>query len=428
MQSAGATLLSASWVCGARASGSRAPKCGQVDLTRVGPPHAPAPESTNLLISPAQWRADLAFMASVLTHKHPDPFRFTDRATFEKAATELSASMDRTNPDQNYVGLDHLANLIGDGHTYLSLPDDPATFPLEFRRFGNDFRVTRARKGFEKALGCRLIAIDQSPAGTAFETLHWLTPIAETPQLRDARAANFMQLGVPLHGLGLTANRDHAAFTLQTDAGQNFVQPVDALFTTADTEDFVSAGPTPLFRQHPKEVFWFDYISDHQTVYCSFRGYTGLKGNARSLFDFIKAHRTDKLIVDLRQNGGGDYKVGLRYLVRPLKRDAALNRRGHLFVLVGVNTFSAAMSNAAHFHNMTNATLAGEPIGERPNSFQEVREVRLPNSRLKLRYSIDYYSFWSGPDNEIVPDKVIPTSWDDFKTGQDPVLDWVLSY
>jgi hypothetical protein len=51
--------------------------------------------------------------------------------------------------------------------------------------------------------------------------------------------------------------------------------------------------------------------------------------------------------IDLRRNGGGDYNLGLQYLIRPLQQDKSINRKGHLFVLVGPNTFSAAMSNAA---------------------------------------------------------------------------------
>jgi hypothetical protein len=84
------------------------------------------------------------------------------------------------------------------------------------------------------------------------------------------------------------------------------------------------------------------------------------------------------------------------------------------------------MSNAAQFRLMTNATLVGEPIGERPNSYQEPREFTLPNSRLVVRYSTRFYQFSDGKDNVIAPDKEITTSWSDYKAGQDPALEWIL--
>ena len=36
------------------------------------------------------------------------------------------------------------------------------------------------------------------------------------------------------------------------------------------------------------------------------------------MFDTLKREHPDKLIIDLRQNGGGDYNEGLKYLVELL--------------------------------------------------------------------------------------------------------------
>jgi hypothetical protein len=105
-----------------------------------------------------------------------------------------------------------------------------------------------------------------------------------------------------------------------------------------------------------------------------------------------------------------------------------INRKGRLFVLVGPSTFSAAMSNAAHFRTRTHALLVGETIGERPNSNQEPNEVQLPNSHLALRYSTKRYTFISNGPNVIVPDIQATPTWSQFKAGDDPALDAVLSY
>jgi C-terminal processing protease CtpA/Prc len=184
----------------------------------------------------------------------------------------------------------------------------------------------------------------------------------------------------------------------------------------------------PRFRQQPGKDFWVVYLPDSHTLYCSFRGYRGLAENASALLREIKERRPEKLAIDLRQNGGGDYKQGLKYLIEPIQSTPEINRRGHLFVLIGVNTFSAAMSNAAQFRERTAAILVGEPIGERPNSYQEAREMRLPNSKLLVRYSTQYYEFTKGGENVIRPDQLIPTDWETYKAGRDPVLEWVLQY
>ena len=144
--------------------------------------------------------------------------------------------------------------------------------------------------------------------------------------------------------------------------------------------------------------------------------------------DILKRERPDKLVIDLRHNNGGDYNVGLKYLIELLRKNNKINQRGHLFVLIGADTFSAAMSNAAQFRAMTNAMLVGQPIGERPNSYQEPRQFRLPNSHLVVRYSTRYYKFVEGRDNVVAPDKEIAPTWEDYKSGHDVVLDWVLAF
>ena len=169
-------------------------------------------------------------------------------------------------------------------------------------------------------------------------------------------------------------------------------------------------------------------MHDTHTVDCNFRGYHQLKGNAAALFREIKQRNANELVIDLRQNGGGDYQQGLNYLVDPIRDPSVLNRKGHLSALIGVNTFSAAMSNATQFRARTEAILVGEPIGETPNSYQEAREMRLPNSQLVVRYWTKYYRFLKTGENIVRPDQEVITSWDDYRAGRDPVLDWALSH
>jgi hypothetical protein len=118
----------------------------------------------------------------------------------------------------------------------------------------------------------------------------------------------------------------------------------------------------------------------------------------------------------------------LKHIIVPIRDLPEINKKGHLFVLIGPYTFSAGMSNAAQFRSETNAILVGEPIGEKPNSYQESREMRLPNSQWVVRYSTKAYKFVSGSENVVKPDKEIDRSWLEFKAGRDPVLEWVLKY
>ena len=175
------------------------------------------------------------------------------------------------------------------------------------------------------------------------------------------------------------------------------------------------------------EQFWTVYWVDQQTLYVNFRGYENLARNTENLFGELDRLRPARLIIDLRDNGGGDYEKGRRLLIEPIKQRPWINTRGRLFVMVGRRTFSAAMVNAVDFDAMTEALLVGEPIGEKPNSYQEVRQFTLPNSGLTVGVSTKWYAFVPGDAaNEVRPDIVSPPRWDDWLSPRDSAVERVL--
>jgi hypothetical protein len=401
---------------------------GPVELHRTGDAKSPV-SAEGLSLSKEQWHQDLEFLARELPKYHADAFHFITRERFEAEVAELNGKLGHLNSDEIYVGMDRIANLIGDGHTYIKVPEDNANFPIDFQRFGDEYRVAATTSGNEKALGMRVIKIQEMPIARAYELLLSLTPSDETQVLRDSRALGFLTTGIFLHGTGIIPDRDVARYTLADDNGKEFTIDVHAVSLGSSKLNWISAfKERPLFRQKPDDNFWYTYLPDSRTVYCSFRGYKDLGKQSKGLFDLIKQQHPDKVVIDMRLNGGGDYNEGLKYLVHPIRDLSEINRKGHLFVLVGPNTFSAAMSNSAHFRYQTNAILVGQQIGEKPNSYQEAREMKLPNSHWTVRYSVKFYKFVETGENVIRPDQEIIPSWDDYRSGRDPVLEWVLNY
>jgi hypothetical protein len=391
---------------------------------------ARSPVSTEgLSLSKEQWRQDLEFLARELPKHHANAFHFISRQRFEAEVAELNDKLDRLNSDEIYVGMDRIANLIGDGHTYIRAPADKAKFPIDFQRFEGEYRLAATTSENENALGTRVIKIQDVPIARVHEVLFSLTPSDETEVLRDSRALAYLTMGTFLHGMGIIPDRTVARYTLADNNGKEFTIDVHAV-GSADTFNWIFAfkDHPPLFRQRPDESFWYTYLPDSRTVYCSFRGYKDLGRHSKGLFELIKQQHPDKLVIDLRLNRGGDYNEGLKHVVHPIRDLSDINRKGHLFVLVGPNTFSAAMSNSAHFRYQTNAILVGQQIGEKPNSYQEAREMKLPNSHWTVQYSVKFYKFVETGENLIRPDQEIIPSWDDYKSGRDPVLEWVLNY
>lgn len=396
---------------------------GPLTLHRTGDAIPPNPQTA---LTAQQWHQDLSFFARQLTKLHPDAFVNTPKPTFDAAVAELDARLDKLNPDEIIVGFDHLANLIGDGHTYVKFPADQANLPLDIERFGPDSRVVMVAPGYQQALGARVLAIQDTPLARAQEVAATITPVAETVGLRDLRVNAFLTIGMILHGLGITPSRDSARYLLADDDGKEFTVGFKALAPGEEPKWIHAASVLPIAEQPVAGSAACTLLQPANTLYCNVRMILNLKEPSRQMFELINREHPDKVVIDLRQNGGGDYNLGLEYLIRPLMKNGTINRKGHLFVLIGPNTFSAAMSNAGQFRKLTNATLVGEPIGERPNSYQEPREFTLPNSHLIVRYSTRFYRFSDGKDNVIAPDKEITTSWSDYKAGHDTALEWIL--
>ena len=340
---------------------------------------------------------------------------------------QADRKIDHLNSDEVYIELDHLANLIGDAHTYVEFPDDNANLALEISHFDGEWRVVSVAAGYERALGTRVVTIQDMPVRQARNLARTITPIAETDSLKDARIDNFFTTGMVLRGLRITPDRNSARYTLATDDGKQLLVDFKTLAPDREPEWVHAATHLPLSEQPFNASAACTYLHQARTLYCNVHQISDLAEPSHDMFEILKREHPGKLVIDLRHNEGGDYNEGLKYLVEPLRKEEAINQKGHLFVLIGPNTFSAAMSNAAQFRAMTSAILVGQEIGERPNSYQEPRQFTLPNSHFGVRYSTRYYKFVDGRNNVIAPDKEITPTWEDCKDGRDAVLEWVLA-
>jgi hypothetical protein len=401
---------------------------GTVKLTRTGAPLGLDAMKPDMNLTPAQWHTDLHFLAEELPKRHANAFFALSRDAFAAEVAEFDRRIDTANADEIFVGFQQIVKSIGDGHTGLGTPPpDRRVMPIQFSKFGDDFRVSGVGPGLDRALGARLLKINDMPIVAVWRRVLTLTPQAELMELRQEDALIYLSRGYALHGLDITADRNHTDYTLEDDAGRVFTVGVQGL-EAGKTAELKSGYSALALRYQKRDVaFWCKNLTGQDAVYCSWRAYQDLGANAKAMFALIDQTRPKKLVLDMRDNGGGDNTVGDSELVKPIKARSDLNAPGHLYVLIGPETFSAAMNNAAQFQDETSAILVGQTIGERPNSYQEPRQFRLPNSHLVVRASTLYYTFRKKGENAVRPNKEIIPSWDEVKAGRDPVMDWVLA-
>jgi len=381
-----------------------------------------------------EWRKDLRYFAEQLPKRHKNLYHAVTREQFERAVVDLDAAIPALQDHEIVVRLMEIAALVGDGHTGVHLPGYFKRYPLALFWFGDTLRVIAAGTDYEKALGARVVKIGALGIDEVQARVDRCYPSAANENAWYVLATSPAFFVVPevLHALGVVPDLGKALFTFDDESGSRFtLEMVPVEVPVVNGAPTMRLNPVtkepPLWRQKPGEKLWFTYLPDAKTVYANFRGYDGLGANAKELFRFVDANPTSRLVIDMRQNGGGDFFEGRKHLIQAVKERPTINAKGHLFVVVGRRTYSAAMVNAVDFRNDTHAILVGEPIGERPNSYSENDEMTLPNSRLVVSYSTRYYKFVDEDVPAVLPDERIDPSWTEFRAGRDPVMEWILS-
>jgi len=357
-----------------------------------------APPEEQLELTTAQWLEDLDRLAEILTEKHASPFHRISQAAFENAVTRVRAAI----PDLDGMGVAlqfrTLAALPGDGHTEVALPREQRRLPVEFFWFEDGLRLVGSATDHRGLVGSRLVAVNGVAVDAVVERLRAFIPAGETEWFVRAGLPDLLSRPDILIAAGII---DGPSVPLVLEAANGERTEIELTAASgADAQPGLD-GAAPLWQRNAAQGFWTEALPDG-SVYVNWRHYDQLADRTAALIDDLDATHPPRLIIDLRDNSGGDYQAG-RAFIEELRRRPWLNQRGVLYVLVGRATFSAAMTNAVDFRTTTNAVLVGEPAGAAPNNWQEVRRFTLPNSGLRVGVSTLYYEFLPG-ETELRPD------------------------
>lgn len=324
---------------------------------------------------------------------------------------------------------------VGDGHTQFSYWGGKYhSYPLHLQMFDEELRVIGIAQDYQHLLAARLYAIEDIPIDQ-LRTL--LTPVlqgVENIHSERQRLTEAITVAEVLHGLAITKNAAQAKFTFELPNGEKQSVTFDSI-----TPDQLQKLPmtsinmiTPSgFAPHKASIDGVELFlnSAEHIAYIDFYRYpqyAAMENFAESLIKILRKENTQSVIIDFRNNGGGDFFVGL-HLAWALIMIDNLHWRDGIYVLTGRKTFSAAMSNAVQYRQLLNATLVGEPTGANPVGYQDADSFSLPNSGWKVQYSKRLYRFQEKADQGVQPDINIPLKWSAYHAGKDNQLAWILN-
>jgi hypothetical protein len=381
-----------------------------------------------------KWRGDLQYLFVELPKRHKKLFFKISPQQFDREIAGIIESVPKVSDSEIKLALRRLTAMIGDPHTRISYNVDK-TYPVTLYQFSDGVFVTAAAEEYKSALGAKLVKIGETDIERAKEAVRPLITFENEWRFKQ-QLPYYLTDPENLHLLKILPSADEGDFTFDGGNGNQFavkLRPVSTKSGVKFITPFDSPpGKTPLYLRNPEQYYWYEYLPDSKALYLHYRRCADMPSQpfnrfAAAVLKFMDQNPVEKVVIDLRLNGGGN-SIIFEPLVKALSRRRDVNQTGRLFALIGRGTFSSACLNALKLKRETKAILVGEPAGQPPNFYGEVETMTLPHSKLRVHYSTKYFKTMDGDPPALAPDIEIEASSSDYASGRDPVLERALSY
>jgi hypothetical protein len=382
----------------------------------------------------ANWSSDIDYFQSELEDKHINLYHTMSKEDFESELSDLKNSLPDYNKYQVMVELMRITRLIGDGHTIFGYwSKSYSRFPVYFRLFGNELRVIKTSSEYSHLLGKKLVAIDSTGVNGLISIVSPVVQGVDNQHSLEHFLPNTINVAEVLFGLQITKQLNIANFEFADDDGVRQSVTLNAI-----THDKLKSLSTDVLNEIPvnlgepiKSTNGLRLSVDIQTNtafirFDSYPGFLKMLLFARGVKKELLKHQIKYLIIDFRENGGGNFFEGL-ILAQMLVTIDSLDWEHGIYALIGKGTFSAGVSNAVQFKQILNAQLVGETTGGNSYGYQDADRFYLPNSNWTVQYSKRLFRMQDKHTNGLIPDIKIETDWSDFKQNRDKQLEWILN-
>lgn len=399
---------------------------------------------------------------------------FSDKArqAFLQSVDDLEARIDTMSDADLYLAVSRATALADNGHTNTS--DQPLyrrfkTISAKLYWFADGLFIVRADQQHAASVGSRIIAVEGRPVDEL---------AADLSQYRGGnshrrRVAMPMLIESPeiMHAAGLASSPDSITFSLQAENGElRNVSFEGRLVKNADTLPrrwhWMTLAPEALADEDSSWALVLRADGQETPAYLSktdqptymplanngfyIRTKTGFGSETQSVSEFfeqalagVDEASLDYLVVDFRLNSGGDYTQSMNFAKLAA---TTVKPGGKLYLAVGPHTFSAAIVTVAmlKYYGGDKSVIIGAPMGDRDQFWAETgMSFALPNSGFHINYATGYHDWNAGceshpycytlnrryqvPAGSLLPSVLLEPTFADYASGQDIVLDWILS-
>ncbi|MCA0153062.1 tetratricopeptide repeat protein [Winogradskyella vincentii] len=395
-----------------------------------------------------EWQEDLRFLQNTVNEKYPFLFKKVSSETFNAEVEKLHEAIPNMQDHEVLVGLARIVALFKYGHTLVGFRGGTVKYhklPINLYHFKDGVYIEGTHQNHKDILGAKLIAVEGVATEEALQRVKPVFPV-ENDQFYKAYGVGYLAIPEILHAQGITKSYtqtvtitvekdgkpfDHTLSSVSPDA-----MPTNYGYIKQEGEWLSSRiqDVIPNYLKSLDKIYYQEYLPEQKALYIR---HSQIQDDPSEdiptfyakVFDFIENNDVEKLILDVRLNGGGNnYKN--KPIVTGIIKSEKINKPGHLFVIVGRRTFSACQNLINELDNYTNVVFIGEPSGENINFYGDNRRVTLPNSKTPVYLSFAWWQDkpqWENGD-ATVPHVPVEMTFAEYVANEDPVLEKTLSF
>jgi hypothetical protein len=379
-----------------------------IELTGLKPPSGRSRDE--------QWRYDLDFFARRMRQMHWNLYMKTTREKFLGDVEQLKADVPKLEDRQVLARLTRIVASVGDGHTRLRLtPDDappPPRLPVRFYQFDDGLFITAVhpKHADESLLGARVLRVGPLAVESALEAAKPYCSV-DNPMGYLSGAPRVLELTCFLEAIGAAPDDREASLTVRKVDGSETTVTLQPSSSRPTTFRLPSSAPTSsrptraLYRRIEKRncaesscriASWCTSAS----TACSISPIPVSRSSSRSC-----SNSSSRTMPNDWSSTCAPTAAATRDLVMPLihglVRCDRVNRDGHLFVIIGRDTFSAAVNTVSLLEQHTQATFVGEPPGSPPSFVGEGTYFTLPYHGNRVTCSSRYWQWGPSVDKRV---------------------------
>ncbi|HRE67949.1 MAG TPA: hypothetical protein PLM56_11310 [Cyclobacteriaceae bacterium] len=385
------------------------------------------------------WNTDLDYLAKVLPTKHYNFFTVRSSKDFLSGINAIKKESKNLNDFQIALKAQQLIAKFGDSHTMLNfnrLLNANQILPISLFWASDGLYILHTTLENEKILGSKVLSINNVPLTVVIDSLSTLFAVDNQATVKSLIPKTIPSLQILEYfgfanteqvELGLNQNRTYILKPSQMNRNNSVsVKPDSLAFSTRNESqvftDFYYPNEKIYYMQYnkclSKEValaYGNNQMADKLPSFKEFE---------EKAFSILSTESIEKIVFDMRYNGGGNSAQGTAFIER-LSKFLKANPTIKTYVVLGRATFSSAIINAMDFKRMTHAIFVGEETSGKPNHFGEVKNFQLPTSQLTVNYSTKYFKYNKKDVSTLVPDVKIEMSFSDLMKGIDPIYEWI---